>query len=489
MDNITITAEEKMKNNVINNSLEKAMMSIQAASSQVNNDPLRPAYHFLPPANWMNDPNGTLYHDGWYHLFYQHNPYDEDWGHIHWGHARSRDMLHWEHLPVALVPDAAHGEEHCWSGCAVVNGNGDPMIFYTSIGKDHKEFDSAQQCLAFGDRNLIEWRQEISQPFLSEQMHNGVKIYDWRDPYIFEHHNETYMVLGGNLGGRVGGQGVVALYKADDRTLRTWQYCGLPYQCLDVNVKQLDCPNLFKLGDKWVLLHSPWHGSIRYLVGEMDFNKPRFTACREGYVDHGPDLFATNTTITLDGRLIMWAWVRGYNTSRGWKGCMAVPRELSLNKNYELIQKPISELDGLFDLSKSIKMSELHGKQRLDNIHGSSYEVRCKFRVKDAKRFGLRLLVSEDGRRGFDIWHDADGVHVNGTPLYAARVGEDDLLDMRVLVDRSVIEVFLEDGRTTVSRVYLPDTGDDRIELYAEQGSVYLDSFCYRSLRNSMKDI
>jgi len=81
----------------------------------------------------MNDPNGTIYRDGWYHLFYQHNPYGDDWGHIHWGHARSRDLARWEHLPIALWPSAEKREAHCFSGCAAIDGTGRPMIFYTSI--------------------------------------------------------------------------------------------------------------------------------------------------------------------------------------------------------------------------------------------------------------------------------------------------------------------------------------------------------------------
>ena len=113
--------------------IARAMQSVQAAAPRAQADPLRPIYHFLPPAQWMNDPNAPIYHGGWYHLFYQFNPYGDEWGNMHWGHARSRDLVHWEHLPIALAPSYEAGEEHVFSGCAAVNGQGEPLLLYTSV--------------------------------------------------------------------------------------------------------------------------------------------------------------------------------------------------------------------------------------------------------------------------------------------------------------------------------------------------------------------
>src|SRR5438552_13308335 len=107
-----------------NPAIARAMSSIAQAAGAAAADSRRPLYHFHPPANWMNDPNGPIYHQGYYHLFYQHNPYGEQWGHMHWGHARSRDLVRWEHLPIALWPSADKGEEHCFSGCATLDGLG-----------------------------------------------------------------------------------------------------------------------------------------------------------------------------------------------------------------------------------------------------------------------------------------------------------------------------------------------------------------------------
>lgn len=103
------------------------MESVEKARPKAEQDPYRPEYHFLPPAQWMNDPNGTIFYKGEFHVFYQHNPYGTSWGHMHWGHAKSKDLVHWEHLPIALAPSKEKGEKHCFSGCCIING-GTPTI-------------------------------------------------------------------------------------------------------------------------------------------------------------------------------------------------------------------------------------------------------------------------------------------------------------------------------------------------------------------------
>src|ERR1041385_537002 len=113
-----------------NPAIAQAMAALNQAIPQAAADPNRPLYHFRPAALWMNDPNGPIYYQGYYHLFYQLNPYADTWGHMHWGHARSRDLVHWQHLPIALWPSEELGEEHVFSGCATLTAKGQPTIFY-----------------------------------------------------------------------------------------------------------------------------------------------------------------------------------------------------------------------------------------------------------------------------------------------------------------------------------------------------------------------
>src|SRR3954464_2687538 len=119
--------------------IEGAMATLRAAIPQAEADPNRPVYHFRPPANWTNDPNGTIYYRGWHHLFYQLNPFDARIGSQHWGHARSRDLVNWEHLPIAIWPSADRGERAIYSGGAALAADGRPRLLYTSIGQPQPE--------------------------------------------------------------------------------------------------------------------------------------------------------------------------------------------------------------------------------------------------------------------------------------------------------------------------------------------------------------
>src|SRR5262245_50565752 len=191
-----------------NEAISRATAAIQAAVPRAQADPARPVFHVTAPAQWINDPNGPIYHRGWYHLFYQLHPFSDGSGPKYWGHVRSRDLARWEPLPIALAPSTEAGEAEIWSGCCAINGDGEPMIFYTSIAPGKSAQTHAEQWAAIGDKDLMTWRKSSANPVLSEALHEGRKIYDWRDPFIFQDRNRTFMVLGGNLNEAKGGQAV-----------------------------------------------------------------------------------------------------------------------------------------------------------------------------------------------------------------------------------------------------------------------------------------
>jgi beta-fructofuranosidase len=231
----------------MNDALARATAAVQAAAPRAQADPARPVFHVTAPAQWINDPNGPIFHKGVYHLFYQLHPFSDGSGPKYWGHVRSRDLAKWEHLPIALAPSGDAGEAEIWSGCCTINGNGEPMVFYTSITPGKSAMHHAEQWAATSDDDLIAWRKVSPNPVLSEELHGGKKIYDWRDPFIFREGKRTFMVLGGSLNESKGGQAVVNIYEAENAGLTKWKYRGVLFQLPDANAAR-GVPELFQAG-------------------------------------------------------------------------------------------------------------------------------------------------------------------------------------------------------------------------------------------------
>jgi beta-fructofuranosidase len=156
-----------------NEDIVRATAAIQAAVPRAQADSLRPIFHVASPAQWMNDPNGPIFYKGYYHLFYQLNPLSDDSGPRvlrYWGHVRSRDLVKWEPLPIALWPSGELGEQSIWSGCCTLNDLGQPMCFYTSIGGGKSAFDQAAQWAAVSDDDLIQWHKSPANPVLTDAL-------------------------------------------------------------------------------------------------------------------------------------------------------------------------------------------------------------------------------------------------------------------------------------------------------------------------------
>ena len=160
----------------------------------------RPLYHFTAPQNWINDPNGLIQVNGVYHLFYQHNPDGPFWGDIHWGHARSTDLFHWEHLPLAMAPDQPYDNFGVFSGCAVLN-NGTPTVVYTGVQKD--AYGTQLPCVATSDDDLITWHKHPANPVIA-QAPAGVSPDNFRDHSIWKEGDAWFMVMGASFQGKTG---------------------------------------------------------------------------------------------------------------------------------------------------------------------------------------------------------------------------------------------------------------------------------------------
>lgn len=450
--------------------IAQAMASVAAATPRAQADPTRPIYHFCPPANWMNDPNGTIYHNGYYHLFYQHNPYGDAWGHMHWGHARSTDLVHWEQLPIALWPSKELGEEHCFSGCAGVDGEGRPILIYTMVAPgNHDERPANEQWAALGDADWISWQKHPANPVLSLKTHGGPSFRgDWRDPFLFTEAGRTFLVIGGDYDDVAG----VALYEATDNTLVNWHYHKLLYQQPRTERRFLECPNFFKVDGKWVLLHSPYN-PIEYVVGDFDLNTLTFTPTVEGVLDPGfstvPNFYASNILYDDAGRCILLGWARGFATGRGWNGCLALPRILTIGPDGRPQQTPIPQLQGLRNHRYHLTDTPLDSTSHVHpDLQGDVLELQVLLEPGDGKVL-LRLRRSTDGRRSVDVTYDGAVLTVAGTPT-PLELGVDEPLKLHVFLDKTLLEVFVNGGRIAVTRVIEAPVEDIGVELVAQDG-------------------
>ena len=289
---------------------------------------VRPSIHFAPEKNWMNDPNGTVFKDGTFHLFYQYNPEGSEWGNIHWAYATSRDLLDWKRRGLKLTPDASIGERYCFSGCTVPMPEGF-KCFYTSIGyEDDAVQHHAKQLICDADGGFQHIRRNGHA--ITDSIH-GFPVSEWRDPFVFCFGGKSYMVLAGIAEGKSS----VLLYEATDKELNDWKYLA-PLFSISAEQDMIECPNVAVFGNKIVLIYSlAKENVVKYVCGEFDGSK--IAVGGEGYVDYGVNCFyATNLSEGHGGETILYAWEKeslvGTASPDGkYSGCLAIPRILRLN--------------------------------------------------------------------------------------------------------------------------------------------------------------
>lgn len=436
--------------------LAKAAASVDAAVARAAEDPARPAFHFLPPANWMNDPNGTMYHDGYHHVFYQHNPYGDAWGHMHWGHARSKDLVHWEDLPIALWPSERKGEEHVFSGGAAKTADGSPVVFYTSVGPGRP---NEQWAALPVDPKLESWKKHPANPIFTTQLPDGTKLEGgMRDPFPFRLGDETYLVVGGDTKT----ESVIPLFQAADGSLSKWDYKGVLWRAPKSVMEFPECPNYFPLGGKFVLLMSPYR-PVEYRVGTMGQDL-KFQPETEGKLDVSDQFYATNIAFGPDGRCLLYAWIRGFPEKKGWNGCLALPRVLTIGPDDRPRQHFVSELEQLRGPSLLAENWQLIDSAReLEGVSTDQIEVKAVLGRNQTGRIGLRL-----GRAGAaEVVWDGQNLEVGGVKAPVPGSADRQTLDLHIFLDRSVIEVLADDGAVSITRV-VP---------YRTDGSPILEAF------------
>jgi beta-fructofuranosidase len=446
----------------------RATAAVQTATARAQADPAHPAFHITAPAQWINDPNGPIYHNGYYHLFYQLHPFSDGSGPKYWGHVRSRDLVKWEHLPIALCPSPELGEAEVWSGCCTVNGRGQPMIFYTSIAHDTSASTHAEQWAATSDDAMLLWHKLPANPVLSESLHGERKIYDWRDPFIFRASGKTFLVTGGNLNQARGGQAIVNIYQAQNDDLTQWTYRGVLFQHPDADARTVECPNFFRLGTQWVLLLSPY-GRVQYFIGDFDPAECRFHPHHRGLVDYGPNFYAPNTMQLASGRRLVWGWVNGFPEGHGWNGCLSLPRQLSLSPDGQLQQEPAPELRKLRGAPRAWRRIPLNRQQQTLSLPDTdALEIQVALDLQNASSVLLQLKGEGQDTPALTLQCSPSELVFQDTK--AALEPANNELRLHIFLDRSVFEVFAN-KTACVTKTIRPLTGHLTLTVSAENGT------------------
>ncbi|MBC7327497.1 glycoside hydrolase family 32 protein [bacterium] len=450
-----------------------------------SDDPHRPIYHFLPPAHWMNDPNGLIQWGDTYHMFYQYNPAFPKAGKVCWGHAISKDLIHWKDYPIALEPTpAGPDKDGCWTGCAV-DDNGTPTLIYTGVFPECV-------CIAIGDKELLKWEKYEKNPVIPAPP-EGFEVTGFRDPYVWREKDGWYLVLGSGVKGK---GGIAFLYKSQD--LRTWEYLHPLCEGKEEETGFMwECPNFFPLDGKHILITSPIPlGYPIYLIG--NYRNHRLNVEKIGKVDVCPHSFyAPQIFKDKKGRMLMFGWLREMRSfeaqkEAGWSGVMSLPRVLSLTDG-ELAQDVVPEIQNI-RTSNHYKISNVEIEETdfkvLHGVNGDALEIEAVFRPQEAKSFGIVIRRSPNGEErtliGYDttkqeVFLDATSSSLDETvqkPFFSAKmVLNDSPLYIRVFIDRSVVEVFFNKKIALTTRIYPTRRDSTEVGLFSKGGKAELERF------------
>ena len=469
-----------------------------------NREKFRPTYHFSPLYGWMNDPNGMVYKDGEYHLFYQYNPYGSKWGNMSWGHAISQDLVNWKHLPVAIAPDALGT---IFSGSAVVDfdntagfGAGAIIAIYT------QNSDRQVQSIAYSTDNGRTFTKYENNPVLTSEAR------DFRDPKVFWYENTKRWIMVLAVGQEM------QIFSSPN--LKDWTFESRFGEGQGAHGGVWECPDLFELpvegtnDKKWVLLCNlnpggPFGGSAtQYFVGS--FNGKEFVnefPSKTKWMDWGKDHYATVTwSDAPDNRRIAIAWMSNWQYANDvptsqYRSPNSVPRDLGLftvgGETY-LQSAPSPELQKLRDISKkrSFRVNGTRTVKEMIPVNEGAYEIELSIKNLHADVIGFRLYndkgeevdmqydmkenrFSMDRRKSGDVGFNENFPALTWT---AVESGKNEL-KLHLFVDKSSVEAFGDGGRFAMTNQVFPSEPYNHIDFYSKGGAYKVDSFIVYRLK------
>ncbi len=450
---------------------ENISRAIEEASEKISQDTLHPAFHLTPPAGCMGDPNGGIFYQGWYHIFYGLQPFSSHPGAWYWAHARSKALLHWEHYQPGLTPAFELGLSNIGSGSTIITDDDKALAFYSTHEKGNNKMKFWQAVMA---ENLNQWEHnEKINPVLTLE-HPGLPDFDnfWRDPFVFEADNRTFMIACADLLDK--DYVPVPIFEAKNEALTSWEYKKILFTYPKHKFRNFEVPELRPLGDKWIFLASadaPFDRTL-YFTGDFDTEILSFIPHTQGILDYSSHYYAQETIFDEQGNLFLMAWIPGWdrpflpdfrqdelkNSSEIRNGCFALPRKLSINNAGELIQQPVESLKQLRSEYYTLKEKELQAEgpitaiEVLEEVNGDQLELKLEMELRSASFCGLNVLCDKQGKGGLFIMWSGDVINIDGVtvPLNNWKPGQS--INLHIFIDKQIVEVFINGGRYTVSR-------------------------------------
>lgn len=508
------------------------LMKLSNTFDTTNTDYYRPSYHFTPLYGWMNDPNGMVYKDGEYHLYFQYNPYGSKWGNMHWGHAVSKDLVHWEHLDPAIARDPVG---HIFSGSSVIDkkntagfGKNAIIAIYTNNSVNHDEV----QCIAYSNDNGRTFTKYEGNPVLTP--FDGLK--DFRDPKVFWYEKGKcwYMIVSADKEMR--------LYKS--KNLKKWNYVSAFGKGIGQQPCQYECPDFFQLpvnGDKkkmkWVMTMNInpgcWFGgsATEYFVG--DFDGKKFTcpdANEVKWLDWGKDHYATVTFSNTGDRVLGITWMSNWQYAnltpfKQNRGANGLPRELKLyekNGKYYVSENVAPEVYALRKETKDLADASVADAKDLKGVAANmegAFEIEADVTpdangiagieisnnkrertliyfdmkqgkvVMDRTESGLtdfgKQAVPHDIELAWDKQLAAEGKQparitnsinykndfalATWAPLSLCEDGKK-TYHVDIFVDKSSVELFVDGGRIAMTNLVFPVAPYENVKLYTQGG-------------------
>jgi len=490
----------------------------------------RPQFHFSPQEMWMNDPNGMVFYEGEYHLFYQHYPDSTVWGPMHWGHAISTDLVHWEHLPIALYPDSLG---YIFSGSAVVDWkntsgfgkNGQPPLiaiftYHEPKGAAAGTSDFQYQGIAYSNDKGRTWTKYEGNPVVP----NTKKIKDFRDPKVIwdEDSDQWVMVFAAYDHAK--------LYGSKD--LKKWTHLSDWGQAYGVHDGVWECPDLFPMTvegtdeKKWVLIQSlnpggPNGGSgTQYFIGDFDgknfiLDKQFAKEVPKGkalWLDYGRDNYAGVTWSDIpakDGRRLFLGWMSNWDYAQivpteKWRSATTLARKMKLIKQpegYRILSTPVKELEKIRTKKIALTATEIESTLPINSAAPLSEMVLTFQNPTADSRFGIELSNSKGElyRIGYDASTntyfsdrtksgDASFSNKFASKLHTApRLSNKELIDLHLFFDLASAELFADGGTTVLTDIFFPSEDFTQYQLFCDKGSVSLKEGTFYELKSIWK--